>query len=109
MTKKVKLNTQPLTGDQCKALRKAIQLNQKDFWDQVCVTQSGGSRYESGRELPEPVEVLVRRVWLNQSVAEAVAVVNARRGVVASYVSDEPTPAANTARDKIRKALGIKS
>lgn len=43
-----------------RALRKSKNLNQQDFWRQVYVTQSGGSRYESGRDAPEPVAELVR-------------------------------------------------
>lgn len=43
-----------------RALRKSKDLNQQDFWSQVYVTQSGGSRYESGRDAPEPVAELVR-------------------------------------------------
>ncbi|BAK76466.1 hypothetical protein NH8B_2080 [Pseudogulbenkiania sp. NH8B] len=43
-----------------RALRKSKDLNQQDFWGPVYVTQSGGSRYESGRDAPEPVAELVR-------------------------------------------------
>lgn len=43
-----------------RALRKSKDLNQQDFWRPVYVTQSGGSRYESGREAPAPVAELVR-------------------------------------------------
>ena len=30
------------------------------FWSRVGVTQSGGSRYESGRNIPRPVQMLLR-------------------------------------------------
>jgi transcriptional regulator with XRE-family HTH domain len=43
-------------------LRKNLGLNQHEFWSAVGVTQSGGSRYESGRGMPKPVSVLVRLV-----------------------------------------------
>ena len=43
-----------------RALRKGKSLNQQAFWSQVFVTQSGGSRYESGRDVPGPVAELVR-------------------------------------------------
>lgn len=33
--------------------------NQTDFWCRFGVTQSGGSRYESGRKLPAPVAMVV--------------------------------------------------
>ena len=35
--------------------RYKIGLNQSQFWSPLGVTQSGGSRYESGRALPKPV------------------------------------------------------
>ena len=39
--------------------RKKLNLNQKDFWTRYGVTQSGGSRYESGRNIPRPVQILL--------------------------------------------------
>lgn len=33
--------------------------NQSQFWAKFGVTQSGGSRYESGRNLPMPVALLL--------------------------------------------------
>ena len=36
-------------------IRRRLGLNQEQFWTQIGVTQSGGSRYESGREMPKPV------------------------------------------------------
>lgn len=39
--------------------RKKLGLNQQTFWSSLGVTQSGGSRYESGRNLPRPVAVLL--------------------------------------------------
>ena len=39
-------------------------LNQKDFWKRYGVTQSGGSRYESGRNIPKPLAILL---WLHRS------------------------------------------
>lgn len=47
-------------GKDYRALRGGKGLNQCDFWAQVGVTQSGGSRYESGRNVPKPVAELVR-------------------------------------------------
>jgi transcriptional regulator with XRE-family HTH domain len=37
-------------------------LNQQQFWPLIGVTQSGGSRYESGRRMPAPVRELLRIV-----------------------------------------------
>ena len=39
--------------------RKTLGENQSAFWSRFGVTQSGGSRYESGRALPKPVAVLL--------------------------------------------------
>ncbi len=47
-------------------LRRKLGLNQHDFWSKVGVTQSGGSRYESGRNMPRPVRELVRLVHIEQ-------------------------------------------
>ena len=41
------------------AYRKSRGESQTEFWSRFGVTQSGGSRYESGRELPAPVAILV--------------------------------------------------
>lgn len=40
-------------------MRKAAGMNQQKFWNSLGVTQSGGSRYESGRGLPKPVRMLL--------------------------------------------------
>jgi hypothetical protein len=41
-------------------------MNQQEFWGQIGVTQSGGSRYESGREMPKPVRELLQLVHVDQ-------------------------------------------
>ena len=47
-------------------IRRRLGLNQEQFWTQIGVTQSGGSRYESGREMPKPVGELLRLVHVEQ-------------------------------------------
>jgi len=47
------------TGEEVRELRRKLQLNQSEFWIPFQTTQSGGSRYESGREIPDPVQVLL--------------------------------------------------
>lgn len=47
-----------------RAIRERLGLNQTEFWAKVGITQSGGSRYESGRSLPRAVRELVRLVYL---------------------------------------------
>ncbi|WP_412479877.1 helix-turn-helix domain-containing protein [Azonexus sp. IMCC34839] len=43
--------------------RKSSGLNQSDFWGRIGVTQSGGSRYESGRAMPKPTQMLFQLVY----------------------------------------------
>jgi transcriptional regulator with XRE-family HTH domain len=45
-------------------IRHKLGLNQQTFWSRLGVTQSGGSRYESGRNMPRPVQELVRLVYV---------------------------------------------
>src|SRR5687768_8979791 len=45
-------------------LRRRLGLNQQEFWSAVGVTQSGGSRYESGRSKAKPVYALLRLVHI---------------------------------------------
>jgi transcriptional regulator with XRE-family HTH domain len=47
-----------------KAIRKQLGMNQHEFWSKIGVTQSGGSRYESGRNMPKPVQELLRVVHI---------------------------------------------
>ena len=50
-------------SDEVRAFRKKIGLNQADFWSRLGVTQSGGSRYETGRNIPEPVQLLLHMTY----------------------------------------------
>jgi transcriptional regulator with XRE-family HTH domain len=50
----------PNPGD----IRRKLGLNQSEFWGNIGVTQSGGSRYESGRTMPRPVRELLRLVHI---------------------------------------------
>jgi transcriptional regulator with XRE-family HTH domain len=43
-------------------IRQKLGLNQDEFWQKIGVTQSGGSRYEAGRDMPRPVSELLRLV-----------------------------------------------
>lgn len=63
--------------------RKQSGLNQSAFWSRFGVTQSGGSRYESGRNVPLPTAMLI---WLRESgriddqdLADALKAVKATR------------------------------
>ena len=59
MARKKKLDFSSIGND-----RKKESVNQKDFWMRYGVTQSGGSRYESGRNIPKPLAILL---WLHRS------------------------------------------
>lgn len=48
-----------VSGNAVFSLRKKHSLNQHDFWSRISVTQSGGSRYETGRNIPKPVQHLI--------------------------------------------------
>src|SRR5499426_3028478 len=47
-------------------IRHRLGLNQQEFWGRIGVTQSGGSRYESGRSMPKPVRELLRLVHVER-------------------------------------------
>jgi transcriptional regulator with XRE-family HTH domain len=45
-------------------IRRKLRMKQQEFWSRIGVTQSGGSRYESGRAMPKPVRELLRLVHI---------------------------------------------
>lgn len=47
-------------------IRRKLGMNQQQFWSKLGVTQSGGSRYESGRNIPRPVQQLLRLVHVEK-------------------------------------------
>ena len=51
---------------EAREIRRKLGLNQQQFWSKIGVTQSGGSRYESGRNMPRPVQALLRLVHVEQ-------------------------------------------
>lgn len=55
--RKIKV-TKPNIDDMA-SYRHALGENQSVFWQRFGVTQSGGSRYESGRGIPRPVRLLI--------------------------------------------------
>ena len=59
-TKMLDLITNP------REIRRRLGLNQEEFWTRIGVTQSGGSRYESGRNMPKPVRELLRLVHMER-------------------------------------------
>ena len=61
----------PITGPEAKAKRINLGLNQTEFWSRLGITQSGASRYESGRSIPRPVQVLYVIAYGTEKQAEA--------------------------------------
>ena len=49
-----------------RAIRDKLGMNQTEFWSALGITQSGGSRYESGRSMPRPVRELMRLVYIER-------------------------------------------
>lgn len=50
-------------------MRERSGLNQHEFYKRISVTQSGGSRYESGRRIPGPVQMLIDIAYGNERQA----------------------------------------
>lgn len=60
-----------VTGDDVREVRRLAGLNQSEFWSRIGVTQSGGSRYESGRNIPKPVRLLLTLAYGSAKESEA--------------------------------------
>lgn len=54
---------QARTGADLKAIRQSLGIIQTTFWKGLHTTQSGGSRYESGRKIPAQVRALILLVY----------------------------------------------
>lgn len=61
----------PFSGEALVRLRRRMQLNQSQFWRRFGCTQSGGSRYESGRRPPGPLRILLTLATADESDAQA--------------------------------------
>lgn len=55
-----------LTAINPREIRRKLGLNQNEFWSKLGVTQSGGSRYESGRKIPVPTKFLLQLIYVEQ-------------------------------------------
>lgn len=55
-----KTKAKAFTSTDVLAIRAKLGLNQSQFWSPLGVTQSGGSRYETGRDIPRPVQRLIQ-------------------------------------------------
>lgn len=52
-----------ITPVRLREYRKSLRENQTQFWSRFGVTQSRGSRFEMGVEIPSPVVILLRLYW----------------------------------------------
>lgn len=53
-------------------IRHDLGMNQQQFWSPLGITQSGGSRYESGRNIPKAVLELVRLLYVERIDIKAI-------------------------------------
>lgn len=77
----------PITGEAALSMRKKLNVNQSEFWSRVGIGQSAGSRYESGRKIPRPVQMLLRIAY--GAKAQAAKQVEALRPSVGAEASEE--------------------
>ena len=73
-------NTKTTDKNEPREIRRKLGLNQQQFWSKIGVTQSGGSRYESGRNIPRPVRELLLFVHIEQMDIQRFKHVNAVLG-----------------------------
>jgi hypothetical protein len=60
------------TGEEALVYRRTLGINQSDFWSRVLVTQSGGSRYESGnRKIPRAVQLILHFAYAPEAQVQA--------------------------------------
>ena len=76
-----------ITGEAALAMRKKLNVNQSEFWSRVGIGQSAGSRYESGRNIPRPVQMLLRIGYGTK--AQAAKQLEALRPSAAAEASEE--------------------
>ncbi|MBL8414993.1 MAG: helix-turn-helix transcriptional regulator [Propionivibrio sp.] len=75
MSTKPKANSAPklflTSGKSALAHRTKLGISQSDFWKRVSVTQSGGSRYENGRNIPSTVQLVLHLTYASEEQAQA--------------------------------------
>jgi len=69
-TTTVNMTSKINNGKKAQKLRQQLGLRQDEFWSRVGVTQSAGSRYETGsRRLPVPLQMLIELAYGDKSAA----------------------------------------
>jgi len=96
-------------GRSFRVLRQSLGYSQARFWDVIHISQSGGSRYEAGRQAPAQVRVLVQLAYGPDEGAQTL-LAELRQGLPQDYKPDEKTLKATltgeTAR-ALRKRIGM--
>mgnify|MGYP003420350463 CR=1 len=92
-TKPAKPRKKSRVGNKYRVLRASFGMNQVEFWEKVGVTQSGGSRYETGREVPKSVDTLVELIYGPNNKAIPL-LAELRETTVEEMISNFPTEAA---------------
>lgn len=64
------------------AYRRKVKESQKVFWSRFGVTQSRGSRFELGANIPKPVMILLRLYFEARINDDDISSVNAKRAAV---------------------------
>lgn len=67
-------------GPQITAKRWVLGMTQDRFWGVIGVSQACGSRYESGRGIPEPVKILLDLVYFQSKEEAAEMLKGLRKG-----------------------------
>jgi len=49
-----------------------MHMSQAEFWTRIGITQSGGSRYEAGRNIPSPAQLLIRLAYGNDAESRTI-------------------------------------
>lgn len=61
------------TGEQALHRRLLLGMNQSEFWERVGGSQSAGSRYEDGRNIPRAMQVLLTIAYAGNAKARSQA------------------------------------
>lgn len=86
-------------------IRHELNMNQLEFWEMVGVTQSGGSRYESGRNMPRPVRELVRIVHVEKI---DLSTVKGNDFEIVQYIKDTHPDLYQSLRKSVQQSKGEK-
>lgn len=70
---------QQLDGAAILRLRRKFNMTQAEFWAPLGVTQSGGSRYEGGRTAARPIALLLRCVYMGDTLPKVEPVPESER------------------------------